>query len=250
MKIVTFVGSGRKKNTYNACVEFIENLGQLSNQEVESEVIMLGDYNIKTCTGCLLCLDKGEELCPLKDDRDLLLEKINNADGVVFATPNYSFQVSGMMKVFLDRLGFIFHRPRFFDKVCTSIVTQGIYGGGKIIKYFDFIGNALGFQRVKGSCLTTIQPASDKQIADNKRKLMKHAERFYKQITSKKPQKASLFELMIFRASRSKLKAMEGQDFRDIGYYRDMGWFESDFYYPVKMNPVKKMFGKLFDRLF
>ncbi len=33
---------------------------------------------------------------------------------------------------FLDRLGFVFHRPRFFGKAFTSIVAQGIYGGGKI----------------------------------------------------------------------------------------------------------------------
>jgi len=35
------------------------------------------------------------------------------SDGVIFATPNYSFQVSGIMKVFLDRLGFAFHRRAF-----------------------------------------------------------------------------------------------------------------------------------------
>ena len=51
------------------------------------------------------------------------------SDAVVFASPNYSFQVSAIMKLFLDRLGFVFHRPRFHGKTSTSIVVQGIFGG-------------------------------------------------------------------------------------------------------------------------
>ena len=56
---------------------------------------MLSDYNLEICKGCKLCLDQGEEFCPLKDDRDQLIQKIIDSDGVIFASPNYSFQVSG-----------------------------------------------------------------------------------------------------------------------------------------------------------
>ena len=94
----------------------------------------------------------------MKDDRDVLIEKMMASDGVVFASPNYSFQVSAIMKTFLDRLGFVFHRPRFFGKTFTSIVAQGIYGGNKIVKYLDFVGNGLGFNTVKGSCYHGSRP--------------------------------------------------------------------------------------------
>ena len=98
MKVTAFVGSARKKHTYRAAESFLEKL-KLKG-DVEYEIVALSDYNLKVCRGCKLCLDKGEELCPLKDDRDILMEKIIQSDGVVFATPNYSFQVSGLMKVF------------------------------------------------------------------------------------------------------------------------------------------------------
>jgi multimeric flavodoxin WrbA len=62
------------------------------------------------------------------------------------------------MKIFLDRLGFVFHRPRFFGKTFTSIVVQGIYGGPKIVEYLDFVGDGLGFNVVKGSCVTSMEP--------------------------------------------------------------------------------------------
>ncbi len=115
------------------------------------------------CRGCKNCFRKGEEFCPLKDDRDVLIEKMMTSDGVVFATPNYSYQVSAIMKMFLDRLGFVFHRPRFFGKTFTSIVAQGIYGGSKIVKYLDFVGMGLGFNVVKGSCTTALDPMSEKE---------------------------------------------------------------------------------------
>lgn len=51
-------------------------------------------------------MDKGEEFCPLKDDRDILIEKMVNSGGIIFASPNYFFQVSAFMKIFLDRIAF------------------------------------------------------------------------------------------------------------------------------------------------
>jgi hypothetical protein len=29
----------------------------------------------------------------------------------------------------------------------------------------------------------------------------------------------------------------------------EKGWLESDYYYPVKLNPLKKLIGKLFDMI-
>ena len=130
-KVTAFVGTARKKHTYYAVRQFLDNLKSLG--DVEYEIVVLSDYQLGTCRGCRLCFEKGEEFCPLRDDRDVLFDKISASDGVVFASPNYSFQVSGIMKIFLDRLGFVFHRPRFFGKTFTSIVAQGIYGGDKIV---------------------------------------------------------------------------------------------------------------------
>ena len=34
---------------------------------------------------------------------------------------------------------------------------------------------------------------------------------------------------------------------RDHVYFRDRGWFESDYYYPTRLGPFKKAAGALFD---
>jgi multimeric flavodoxin WrbA len=244
-KVVAFVGSARKKHTHDAVLQLMRNLQALG--DIEYEIVPLGDYRIDMCRGCKLCLDRGEELCPLKDDRDLLVEKMTAADGVVFASPNYSFQVSALMKTFLDRLGFVFHRPRFFGKAFTNIVVQGVYGGSKIVKYLDFVGSGLGFNTVKGSCITTLEPVTDKQQRRNDAALAAQGGRFSRRLAKPAYPSPTLLKLMIFRMSRTSMSLMLDDSYRDYTYYRDHGWFESGYYYPTRLNPVKRLAGRLFD---
>ena len=246
MKTVTaFVGSARKQHTYHAVRQFLDSLQSFG--DVAYEIVRLSDCNVERCRGCRLCLDKGEDLCPCKDDRDLLIDKMMRSDGVVFASPNYSFQVSAIMKTFLDRLGFAFHRPRFFGKTFTRIVAQGVYGGSKIVKYLDFVGLGLGFNVVKGSCVTTIEPVTEEAQRKIDGILAAHSRRFHKQLLQPPYPAPTLFKLMAFRMARTSVRLMLNDQWRDYTYYRDNGWFESDFYYPARLNAFKKAAGSLFD---
>jgi len=246
-RVTAFVGSGRKKHTYNAVRQFLDNLQSLG--DVECEIVVLSDYRLGTCKGCQECFAKGEEFCPFKDDRDVLIEKIAGSDGVIFASPIYSFQVSAFMKIFLDRLGFIFHRPRFFGKTFTDIVVQGIYGGPKIVKYLDFIGSNLGFNMVKGRVVNSLEPMTDKQQKKNDRVLARHSRKFYERLMKPAPSTPTLIKLMIFRMSRTSLKLMLDDSYRDYTYYRDKGWFESDYFYPVRLGLPKGVAGRLIDSI-
>ncbi|HEY3383534.1 MAG TPA: NAD(P)H-dependent oxidoreductase [Vicinamibacterales bacterium] len=59
---------------------------------IETAVVCLGDYHLEPCRGCRACFAKGEEFCPLEDDRGMLLAKMKDADRVVLASPNYCFE--------------------------------------------------------------------------------------------------------------------------------------------------------------
>ena len=169
------------------------------------------------------------------------------SDGVVFATPNYSFQVSGHTKVFLDRLGFVFHRPRFFGGAFTSIVAQGVYGGKKIVGYLDFVGNGLGFNTVKGRCITTLEPMTEKHKHKNDQALTELARQYRAVLEGPRYPSPSLMDLMIFRMSRTRMRLMLDESYRDYVTYRDRGWFETDFYYATPLGPLKRGAGVLFD---
>jgi multimeric flavodoxin WrbA len=248
VKVTVFLGSPHKGGaTYRASRLLLDKLE--SYGDVEGEIVALSDYDIGVCRGCKTCFAKGEERCPLKDDRDALIEKIEASDGVVFAAPNYSFQVAATMKIFLDRLGFLFHRPRFHGKTYTSISCFGIYGGKKITDYLDFCGGGLGFNVVKGSAIRTLEPMTEKSLAKMDRALEKQARSFHARMLGPALPVPSFIQLMVFRAGRSGMKANLDESSRDFTYYRDSGWFESDYFYPTHLGPLKRVAGSAFDAL-
>jgi multimeric flavodoxin WrbA len=246
-KVTAFVGSAQKKHTYKAVVQFLNNLQALG--DVETEIVTLSDYRLGFCRGCRLCFNKGEAFCPLKDDRDVLFEKINASDGIIFATPNYTFQMSGIMKAFLDRLGFVGHRPRYFGKAFTSIITQGFGGGNDIIKYLDFVGRIIGFNTVKGTCLTGLDPITEKVQKKFDKALGEHSKRFYNVLLKPSHPVPSFFMLMGFRMGRTTVKQELDASDLDYRYYTEKGWFESDYFYPTRLGLLKKAFGKLCDSM-
>lgn len=246
--VTAFVGSARKKHTYNAAEYFLKSLQSLGN--IEYEIVRLSDYKIEICKGCKTCFERGEELCPLKDDRDILLQKISNSDGIIFASPNYSFDVSGYTKIFLDRLGFMFHRPCYFGKAFTSIVVQGFYRGNKIIKYFNFLGKGLGFKVIEGSCLNSLEPMTEKDQKSFNKVLEKQSKKFYTALTKRQYPIPNFLQLMFFRMARTSVRLLLNESCKDYNYFNQNGWFESDYYYKTSLNPIKKLTGKLFDYLF
>jgi multimeric flavodoxin WrbA len=248
LKTVTLlVGSPQRRGaTFRAAETFASQLKALG--DVETKIVWLGDYKIGTCRGCKLCVTRGEDLCPLRDDRDLVVGEMLAADAFVFAAPNYSWHVPGLLKVFLDRLAFALHRPRFHGKSATAIVVAGIGFGSRVRKYLEFVEGNLGFDVVKGSVSITLEPMTAKALAKMGDRLAKQARRFHKQLMRPAFRTPSLLKLAMFRMGRTGIR-LNAQGLLDWDYYRDQGWFESDYFYPVRLGWPKKTIGALLDWL-
>ena len=246
-RVTAFVGSARKKNTYHAVVQFLNDLQALG--DVEYEIVTLHNYTLKACRGCEVCVWKGEEFCPLKDDRDVLMDKIMVSDGVVFATPTYNGQVSGIMKMFIDRFAFVCHRPRYFGKVCTSIVTYSFARSDKIVEYLDVLAMTLGFNVVKGTCVNPSEPKTEKNQQKIDKARARQARQFYAGLAKPAYPAPSLLMLAVFRSFRSMIRQASDDSTRDYRYYAEKGWFKSDYYYPTRLGPLKKVAGKLVDSM-
>ena len=93
--------------------------------DVKFEYLFLQDTHLEMCRGCFNCVSRGEEFCPLKDDREDIEKRILEADGVIFASPVYCQMVSGLMKNFIDRFAYLFHRPVFFQQRGTGTLYYG-----------------------------------------------------------------------------------------------------------------------------
>jgi multimeric flavodoxin WrbA len=218
------------------------------------ELIRLREYDIARCKGCCACLTVGSASCPLKeDDVRTILDKLEQANGVVFVVPNYSLAVPGILKDVFDRLAFVFHRPRLFGRVCMPVVVQGVYGGNKVAKYINEVLGFWGMNEVKGAVISggVFPDPEAKQSAavKNNPAIAKASVRFMQALANDRPVSPSLFKLVIFRMTRSGMKYFAEALPPDKQYYQDRGWLTADYYYPVPINPIKKIVGRLSDQM-
>lgn len=79
--------------------KFIEG-AQAAGNEVEK--ITLSGKSIGFCKGCLACQKLGK--CVIDDDANAIMQKVLEADVVCWATPIYYYEMSGQMKVLIDRM--------------------------------------------------------------------------------------------------------------------------------------------------
>jgi len=102
MHVMAINGSPRKEksNTYRILGSLLEGMGAAG---ATTEVVHLGHLQINPCLGCFLCWVKTPGKCVQKDDMAEVLEKFVRADLLIFGTPLYKFNVSGLMKNFIDR---------------------------------------------------------------------------------------------------------------------------------------------------
>lgn len=245
-KILALIGSPRKKETWAIVQDFEKRLAETT--DVEFENIFLKDCDLNICRGCFLCLTKGDEFCPHKDDRAMLVDKMLAADGVLFATPNYSLQVTAIMKNFLDRIAYTFHRPCFFGIRGMAIVTQGAIGANKILGYFKDVMNFTGFIHVPGLALTTVTPRTPAEQAVIDRKTEAAVKRYARALNGAENPRPSLMQLMSFRIVRAMYRTTGDEALKDVRYYRVHGWFSSGYYYPVRLGALRSILGWLVDK--
>ena len=101
MKILALVASPRKGSNTDILVDQILKGGKESGHSAEK--LYLYDYRISPCIDCRNC-KKGEYVCTIKDRMQQIYSKMEEADLVIFGTPNYWFGPTAKMKLLVDRM--------------------------------------------------------------------------------------------------------------------------------------------------
>lgn len=117
------------------------------------------------------------------------------------------------------------------------------------MSYLDFVGGGLGFNAVKGCCVTACDPMTTNEKRKIDRTLAKHSKRFYESLMKPAYPPPTMLKLWGFRMGRTSIRLMLDDSNRDYRYYKEKGWFQSDYFYPTRLNPVKHAAGRFFDSM-
>ncbi len=101
MKVLLFNGSPRVSGcTYTALYEIAS---ALIEQDIETEILQIGNKPVQDCIGCGGCSKMGK--CVFNDDcANEWIEKAASADGFVFGTPIYYAHPSGRIISVMNRM--------------------------------------------------------------------------------------------------------------------------------------------------
>ena len=237
MKILVIMGSPRKGNTYRAAERIREILQEKA--PVEWEYVMLRDLCLEPCRGCGSCIVRGEDVCPIQDDVDSVVGKMEDADGVIFATPVYAMQVSGLMKLFIDRISYILHRPRFFRQKALILTTAGMVGISDVLKYLDLIAGVLGFE-VAARVGFPAELVPEYQKRKNEEQLQAAAGAFLAALRKGSRSRPGFSDVLLFHGQRATFDELAEQFPTDHAYWTDHGWLEPGcrYFVDVPVNPV------------
>lgn len=114
MKNILVISASPRKggNSDVLCDEFIKG-AQKAGHKVEK--IFLRNFKVNYCTGCGVC--NSTHKCVQKDDMAEIMDKMVNADVIVFATPVYFYTMDAQLKTLIDRTV-----PRY-----TEMVNKEVY---------------------------------------------------------------------------------------------------------------------------
>jgi multimeric flavodoxin WrbA len=152
MKIIAINGSPRTvRSTTRRLAQFV--LDGAAEAGAETDMIDLCDLRITPCTACDACSLNG--ICVNDDDIPALIDRMKEADGIVFASPVYIDNVSGQMKIFFDRLADAIHYQLLAGKYGCSVATTHTSGGDEVVAYQNHVLNYLAVVSVGGFSVAT-----------------------------------------------------------------------------------------------
>ena len=107
MKVMAVNGSPRKG--WNTDMLLEKGLEGAASVGAETEMVHLADLDFSGCVSCFACRRKNADYCRCyhRDGLTPVLERALDADVLLLGSPIYFGDVTGMMRNFLERLGFV-----------------------------------------------------------------------------------------------------------------------------------------------
>lgn len=141
MKVVAFNGSPRSNSNTELAIKLVAT--ELNAHGIEVEIIQVGDKSIVGCKACGACVRNRNERCITDDEVNGWIQKMKQADGIIFGAPIHYAEIGATMKAFLDRAFYVgANQGLFRHKVGAAIVAVRRAGG---VPGFDQLNHYLQY---------------------------------------------------------------------------------------------------------
>ena len=224
MKITVVHGQKHKKNTYKVTQILLKQLNYIENNISEFNI-----NEISQCCGCTQCIMKDESLCPHYEEIKPIIKSIDEADVIIFNSPNYCMGMTGQMKSFYDHLAYrwMSHRPvDMRSKIGVAISTAAGMGASKVTKQIAEQMIWLSVGKVYRIPFTigapNIEEVNKKRLKKLDKKIKKIANKINKEAGKSKPCFKTRFYFKIMTIMH---KIMPWSQI-ETDYWKDKGWIK------------------------
>ncbi|MCP4130445.1 MAG: flavodoxin family protein [bacterium] len=241
-KILVISGSQQKKGAGAKTIEMFKS--KFDSMEYSFETVFLSDYEIASCRGCTVCFKKEE--CILRDDVSSIVEKMKSSDGIIFVTPIYAMNISGILKTFIDRISYMLHKPALYEKHSYIIITTDVGGFRPISFYMRYMMNAFGIYNTGYLGVIAKHIKKDENYRNKISGIMTPEAKKFKDFLSRgknyKPKFTQVLRFNLWKISAIMKKEYYPGDYQ---YWEEKRWLDKEYYYPVKINSVQKILLKI-----
>jgi multimeric flavodoxin WrbA len=218
-KILAIIGSEKPVDssiTANLAQSLIDKIANRID-EVDFEILSLGEQNLMICKGCRSCSKTGK--CILNDNLDKIIKKIKSSDLIILGSPVHISHVSATYKNFLDRLHVLMHTFEFLGKPFVSVVSTNGSGEEDTVKYLNHTALLLGMIKL-GTLIKFNNEIFDEKKSD------RISEELIKMLTNKSKLKPTFKNSLYFWSMKKIIR-----DNKQYFEYEDQIWNTRDWYY-------------------
>jgi multimeric flavodoxin WrbA len=106
MKVVAFNGSPRKNGNTSILISKV--FEELEAEDIDTEIIQLGNKLVHGCTACGKCKEIKDGKCHIKNDHlNFCIGKMIEADGIIIGSPVYFADITPEVKALIDVAGYV-----------------------------------------------------------------------------------------------------------------------------------------------
>ncbi len=147
MKVVAFNGSARQHGNTTQLVQAV--FAELERVGIATELIELAGTHPWGCINCRQCFARKDRRCAVTSDgMNAWIAKMEEADGIILASPTYFADVTTELKALIDRAGYVAkaNGDLFRRKVGAAVVAvrrAGAIHAFDTINHFFFISQMI-----------------------------------------------------------------------------------------------------------